>query len=173
MSISIISSSHPLPPSVPRTPINLQQFQQEFQQLGSDLQGGNISAANQDFTALQQLNNSISSTSSGPIAQTFKQLGQDLKSGNLSAADQDYAQLHQDFQQTDPTHNNLRHHLQGWGDGLKFEQSGQAPASGDVASAQAAYNSALLGLRQFGSSSDPSLIPQLTESSANGISVNA
>lgn len=39
-----------------------QQFQQEFQQLGQDLQSGKISAAQQDFSALQQLNPQANST---------------------------------------------------------------------------------------------------------------
>jgi len=79
-----------------------QQFQQEFQQLGQDLQSGKISAAQQDFSALQQLNPQANSTpsapSSSPIAQEFKQLAQDIQSGNLTAAQKDYTTIQQDFQ---------------------------------------------------------------------------
>lgn len=66
-----------------------QQFKQELQQLGKDLQAGNLSAAQSDFATLQQEAPSSSTTStqsSNPIVQAFKQLGQDLQSGNLSAA---------------------------------------------------------------------------------------
>ncbi len=171
MTISHISTTSPLPPSGPRTPTNPQQFQQAFQKLGSDLENGNLSAANQDFTALQQQNNP-SLTPSGPIAQTFQQLGQDLKSANLPAADADYANLKQDFQ-SDPTHNDHQFPVHGGvGAGQGFQQSGQAPPSGDVASAQAAYNSLLQGVQQIGSGLD--LTPALPSLSSNSsVSISA
>ncbi len=173
MTISHISTTTPLPPSisVPRTPTNPQQFQQQFLQLGSDLQSGNLSAANQDFTALQQQNNP-SLTQTGPIAQTFKQLGQDLKLANLPAADADYASLKQDFQ-NDPTHNDHQFPVRGGvGASQGFQQSGQAPATGDVASAQAAYNSQLKGLQQIGAGLD--LTPALPSlSSDSSVSFSA
>jgi outer membrane protein assembly factor BamD (BamD/ComL family) len=54
---------------------NLQQIQQTFQQLGQDLQSGNLSAAQSDFAALQKLvpqaNSTSSSQSNSPIAQAF------------------------------------------------------------------------------------------------------
>ncbi len=67
-----------------------QQIQQEFQQLGEDLQSGNLSAAQSDYATLEQLvpQNSASSTSStpstqssNPLAQAFNQLGQDRSPG--------------------------------------------------------------------------------------------
>ena len=62
----------------------MQQFTQEFQKLGADLQSGNLAAAQADFATLQQIQ-AASSTSSpqsnSPIAQLFNQLSQDLKSG--------------------------------------------------------------------------------------------
>ena len=59
-----------------------QQFQKEFQQLGKDLQSGNISAAQADFVTLQQYTPqsnapSSSSQSSNPIVQAFNQLSKD------------------------------------------------------------------------------------------------
>ena len=83
-----------------------QQFQQEFQQLGQDLQSGNMSAAQSDFATLKQdMPQSSSTTSSSAqsgsgIATAFSQLAQDLQSGNLTAAQSDYATLQQDFQST-------------------------------------------------------------------------
>jgi hypothetical protein len=78
---------------------NLQQFQQEFQQLGSDLQSGNVSGAESDLSALQQSVPGFSGSSSGnnPISQAFNQLSQQLQSGNLTGAQQDYANLKQNF----------------------------------------------------------------------------
>jgi outer membrane protein assembly factor BamD (BamD/ComL family) len=95
-----------------------QQFRQEFQQLGKDLQSGNLAQAQADFVTLQQSSplaaqaaaassatpaaastSAASGASSGsPIAQAFNQLSQDLKSGNLSAAQQDFSTIQQDFQ---------------------------------------------------------------------------
>lgn len=81
----------------------LQQFQREFQQLGKDLQSGNLSAAQTDFATLQQMapqgTSSTSSTSSNPLQQAFQHLGQDLQSGNLSSAQQAYTTLQQEIQQ--------------------------------------------------------------------------
>src|ERR1700732_2207129 len=90
-----------------------QQFQKEFQQLGKDLQSGNLVQAQADFVTLQQSSplaaqsttastaTASSSATSGaaggsPIAQAFNQLSQDLKSGNLSAAQQDFSTIQQD-----------------------------------------------------------------------------
>ena len=65
----------------------MQQVRQEFQQLGQDLQSGNLSAAQADFATLQQLspqaNSTSSSPSTNPIAQEFNQLSQDLNPGTL------------------------------------------------------------------------------------------
>ena len=84
----------------------LRQFQQEFQQLGTDLQAGNLSAAQQDFSTLPgsatQSSSTSSTASSNPIVQAFNQLAQDLQSGNISAAQQDYGTLKQDFQNGRP-----------------------------------------------------------------------
>ena len=82
----------------------IKQFQQEFQQLGSDLQSGKVSAAQSDFVTLQQLGaqsqsgSASAAQSSNPIAQAFVQLGKDLQSGNVSGAQQDFSTLQQAFQ---------------------------------------------------------------------------
>ena len=73
-----------------------QQFRTEFQQLGQDLQSGNLTQAQSDFATLSQ---NFPGGSNNPVAQAFSQLGQDLKAGNLQAAQQDYANLEQDVQQ--------------------------------------------------------------------------
>ncbi len=182
MSISAISSvsSSTLTDSVNRSVQNkLQQFQQEFQQLGSDLQTGNLSAAQQDLSALPGLASAGSSTStssaagSNPIAQAFNQLTQDLQSGNISGAQQDYGTLKQDFQKTDPVHNNLRHPVNGWDGGSQPSNPwGQAAQNGNVSAAQTAYNSLLQEFQQIGSGG--ALTPALpATSSSDSVSFNA
>jgi hypothetical protein len=70
----------------------VQQFQQEFQQLGQDVQSGNLSAAQSDFTSLtsSQQSTFLQPPSNSPIAQALNQLSQDLQAGNLSGAHADY-----------------------------------------------------------------------------------
>src|ERR1700758_5068832 len=102
MSLSGISSSNLVNYENQSVQNKVQQFKQEFQQLGQDLQSGNLSAAQTDFTTLQQIGSNSTATSptasSNPLAQAFNQLGQDLQSGNLSAAQQDFTTIQQDLQ---------------------------------------------------------------------------
>ena len=174
MSVSAISSSSLINSSNQNVHNNLRQFQQEFQQLGSDLQNGTLSAARQDFSTLRGLagNGSSSSptssstSSSSPTVQTFKQLGQDLQSGNVSAAHQDFATLKQDFQKIAQSHHH--HHVRDAGAASPgADPSGVTLQSGDAASAQTAYTS-LLDFQQFGQGA--SLIPQFSPS---GVSLSA
>jgi hypothetical protein len=69
----------------------IQQFRTSFQQLGNDIQSGNVSSAQQDFANL---------TKTSPLASdSMQQLGNDLQSGNLSSAQQDYATIQRALQQ--------------------------------------------------------------------------
>ncbi len=107
MAISAILGSVLQAALTQNTQSKFKQFKQEFQQLGQDLQSGNIAQAQSDLVTLQQNSPSalrstaaISATASGnPIAQLFSQLGQALQTGNLSTAQQAYSMLQQDFQQ--------------------------------------------------------------------------
>ena len=85
-------------------------FQKEFQQLGKDLQSGNLSAAQQDFSKIPQsqgipahhLHHYHSGGGAGAGEQTnlpqeFAQLGQDLQAGNVSAAQKAYSTVQQSF----------------------------------------------------------------------------
>lgn len=156
----------------------LQQFQQEFQQLGEDLQSGNLSAAQQDFVTLQQLAPQSSSTSStqssNPLEQAFNQLSQDLQSGNLSAAQQDYANIQQVFQsQAQSTQGHHHHHHSGGGEGSQisqlFDQLGQALQSGNLSSAQQLYGTLQQDIQQLGQSSSQTSTTQ----QATNVSVSA
>jgi hypothetical protein len=159
MSVSSISSISLIPSSNQNTQTNLRKFQQEFQQLGSDLQ------------------TSTSPTPSGsPIAQTFNQLGQAVQSGSVSAAQRDSTQLQTNFQKAEHTHGHHHHPVR---DRLETsqgnDQSGQALQSGDVSSSSvpAAYNSALQDFQHFGQGTAASLTPDLSALSSNSISVSA
>jgi outer membrane protein assembly factor BamD (BamD/ComL family) len=135
-------------------------FQQLFQQLGRDLQSGNLSAAQSDFASLQKLVPQTSSTSSSPsnnpIAQAFTQLAKDLQSGNLSAAQQDFTTLQQDFQnqatqnQTPSTQDDHHHHGGGASSDIAelLDDLGQSLQSGNLSSAQSAFTTLQQALTQ-------------------------
>src|SRR5215469_11462662 len=122
----------------------MQQFRQDFQKLGQDLQTGNLTGAQADFAALQKDRPQPSSTqNSNPIAQELQQLSNDLQSGNLTAAQQDYTNLQRDFQNQAAQRLHHHHHHSGSQDSNAisqlFSQIGQDLQSGDMASAQQAY----------------------------------
>ncbi len=150
-------------------------IQQDFQQLGQDLQSGDLSAAQTDFTTLQSAQaQSSSSTASSPtspssaLASEFTQLGQDLQSGNLSAAQSDFSTI----QQTAQTQGLSGPHPAGGGhhhhhpssstnsaDGTSstdpeditdlLSQLGQSLQSGNLSSAQQTYSSLQTEFSQF------------------------
>lgn len=158
----------------------LQQFQQEFQQLGEDLQSGNLSAAQTDFATLQQMapqgTSSTSSASTNPLQQAFQQLGQDLQSGNVSAAQQDYSNIRQDFQNmAQRAHGHHHHHGGGTNSEMSqisqaFQQLGQALQSGNLSSAQQAYSTLQQEIQQLGGN-NASTTAQGT--AVSGVSVSA
>lgn len=185
MSVSGISSSSFSDYNVQSFQNTRQQIQQDFQQLGQDLQSGNLSAAQSDFATLQQLvpqNNSTSAAqSNNPIAQAFNQLAQDLQSGNLSAAQQDFTTIQQDFQrqatqESQTAQTEGHHHHGGGGDSALsqlFAQLGQALQSGNLSNAQQAFSALQQGFQQFGQSNGTSSDQTLPASSAGNVSVSA
>jgi len=107
MSVSAISSSiFSNIQSAPSSPSKLQQFKQDFQQLGQDLESGNLPAAQAVFASIPKPGQGRSS--SAPIEQAFEQLGKNLQSGNLASAQQDFTQIKKDVQHRDPGNNPLR-----------------------------------------------------------------
>jgi hypothetical protein len=111
MSVSSISSSS-LSQSVQDWQVRTQKIQNEFQQLGQDLQAGNLSQAQSDFAALSQ-NTSAALQLNSSVAQAFSALGTALQSGNISAAQRAYSTLQQDVQQSGLGHR--RHQAHGNG----------------------------------------------------------
>lgn len=135
----------------------MQQVQQDFQQLGMDLQSGNLSAAQTDFATLQQLDPAagpVSSTQGNPIEQGFSQLSQDLGAGNLAAAQKDFTALQMDFQSRAGMWH--RHHHGDTGGqsslGQEFNQLLQMVQAGNQSGAQQTYNSLQQELQQFAQS---------------------
>lgn len=149
-----------------------QQIQAEFQQLGQDLQAGNLTQAQQDYATLSQnlpiaQSSSTASTAanSNPIAQAFNALSQDLQNGNISAAQQDYATIQQDFQQQQQQGAGQvhHHHHHGGGGGQQNNQISQALNSlssalqaGNLSSAQSAFATLQQDLQQFESGASSS-----------------
>jgi outer membrane protein assembly factor BamD (BamD/ComL family) len=176
---------------------NKQQFKQGFQQLGQDLQLGNLSQAQSDFASLQQLlpsgqQSSLLAPTSGaqssnPLATAVSQLAQDLKSGNLTAAQSDFATVQQDLQKAGPqlgaAHGHHRHHHSesesGQSSGQQnpistlFGQLGQDLQVGNLSAAQQAYSSLQQDFQQFAlnNSSTTSGVP--SASSGTNFSVSA
>jgi hypothetical protein len=127
------------------------QFQQDFQQLGQDLQTGNLNAAQSDVANLQKLrpsstDGSSSSGSNTSVTQTLQQLDSDLKSGDLKDAQQLYSDLAQKLQTRRPHH---EHHISGPQITQALNQLQQALQGGNLSSAQTAYSTLAQDFQQF------------------------
>ncbi len=160
MSIAGISSSDLF--SAQSVQKQMQEMRQEFQQLGSDLQSGNLSGAQSDFATLTQLDPNLasssstsstsstaaatSSTASNPMQQAFAQLAKDLQSGNLSAAQQDFTAIQQAMQSSSAAHGHHHHHHSESSQrenpiSQLFSQLGQDLQSGNLTAAQQDFTS--------------------------------
>lgn len=140
-----------------------QQIQSEFQQLGQDLQAGNLTQAQQDFATLSQnfpvAQSQSQNNNNNPIANAFNALAQDLQNGNLSGAQQDFANIQQAVQQQQQDGGQVHHHHHHHGGGgggqqnsqiaQAFQSLGQALQSGDLSGAQSAFATLQQDLQQF------------------------
>jgi iron uptake system EfeUOB component EfeO/EfeM len=110
MSISAISSSNPLN-QADTLQKNNQQQRTEFQQLTQALQSGNLTNAQNAFSALTK-----SATSSGvqslQLTQDLSRLGAALQSGDFSKARQAYSSVQQNLARSNPiaVHHHRAHH---------------------------------------------------------------
>ena len=142
-----------------------QQLKTEFQQLGQDLQSGNLTQAQKDYTTLSQNlpGASQAQSTTNPVLQAFNQLGQDLQSGNLQAAQSDYATVQQDAQQNTTRAQGHHHHhhraenSQQSGSNTPtnaintaFSQLAQALQAGSLSGAQSAFATLQSDLQQIG-----------------------
>jgi len=170
---------------------NFQTFKKEFQQLGQDLQSGNLSQAQADFAAMESPAQPVSSSSqststSSSLSSAFQQLATDLQSGNLTAAQSDFSTIQQDLQQqsasVQPHHRHHHHPAESAPSSgsqnpfsTLFSQLGQALQSGNLSAAQSAYTSLQQEFEQLGagaSSSSNSTSPSST-SSTTSVNVTA
>jgi len=156
MSIAGISSTFLINSLSPQQN-RLQQFRQEFQQLGQDLQAGNLSAAQSDYAQLQKLGQSSSSLASQsvlPEAQVFGQLGKDLQSGDLTAAQKDFTDIVNQIQNGGLQVHKHHHHHGGSSPVQTIQndinQLGQALQSGNLSAAQQAYTTIQSDVQQIG-----------------------
>jgi hypothetical protein len=176
---------------------NKQQFKQGFQQLGQDLQLGNLSQAQSDFASLQQLlpsgqqNSLLAPTtgaqSSNPLATAVSQLAQDLKSDNRTAAQSDFATVQQDLQLAGPqlgAAHGHHHHHQSESDSSQssgqqnpistlFGQLGQDLQAGNLSAAQQAYSSLQQDFQQFALNNSSTTSGAPSASSGANFSVSA
>jgi soluble cytochrome b562 len=164
MSITgILTSTFHHPDFLPNQQNRFQSIKNEFQQLGQDLQAGNLTQAQQDFTTLTQ-NTPSGAQSNSPIAQDFSTLKQALQAGNLTAAQQAFSTLQQDLQQRSvgQAHHHHHHHQSGSGSqgsssasgssdpfAQDFTALGQALQAGNLTAAQQAYSTIQQDLQQF------------------------
>jgi hypothetical protein len=122
MTISAIS------PSTSASPIsNFQAFRQDFSQLTSALQSGDLSSAQSAYTTLSS---SPLAQGNNPFAQAIQQIGQYLKDGDVADAQKALAALQQQMQ----THGHHHHHggAQGASDASNTSSTGNAnPADPD------------------------------------------
>ncbi|HEY2388834.1 MAG TPA: hypothetical protein VGK30_17900 [Candidatus Binatia bacterium] len=123
-----------------------QQFQKvrsDLNQVGQDLQSGNVPQASADYATLEQDLPSSSIDPNSPFGQKLAALGQALQSGDLSGAQQAYSTLNQSRGAGGHHHH---HHHQAQGSGSKgqpnspldqvLNQLGQDLQSEDLSGAQ-------------------------------------
>jgi len=181
-------------------PSKFQQIKTEFQQLGQDLQSGNLEKAQSDFATLSQnltgasQSNSAgtnSTTGNSTVTQAFTQLAQDLQSGNLQGAQQDFTNLQHDLQQisspqVEGHHHHHHHHTESSEPSSSsqrtnpitqaFSTLAQDLQAGNLSGAQSAFATLQNDLQQIGGflpvgSSGTSSIS--APSSAGGLNVTA
>jgi hypothetical protein len=160
MSIAGIASNFLLNSLSPKQ-TSLQQFKDEFQQLGQDLQAGNMKAAQDDYAQLQKIEQQKTSPTSpsnttSSVSQLFAQLGKDLTSNNVSSAQDDFNDIMKAIQSGNGSRAHHHHH---GGGGSSSQTSavqtdlnslGQALQSGNLSAAQAAYTSVQTDLQSIG-----------------------
>lgn len=131
-----------------------QQIKSQIQQVGRDLQAGNLTLAQQDFATFTQNLPAPAAqpqSATGTLAQAVSTLAQDLKAGNLAAAQKDFTTIQQDRQQPGQVHHHHNHRV---GDAQESNSASgqpnnplsqdlgalkQALQSGNLSSAQQAY----------------------------------
>jgi hypothetical protein len=167
MSVSSMSASSFFDQARSSTQLPNQPVHQAIQQLGQDLQAGNLTAAQADFATLEQdskfvsgavngstsTHSSTSSQNANPMAQAFNQLAQDLQAGNLTAAQQDFTGIQQDMQNAQSSVQ--VHHHQGSGSAADAVEQllstiGGVASGGQLSAALQAYGLLAQGVPLLG-----------------------
>jgi len=112
---SVTANSDPLSQIVNQR----KQRQQEFQELSNAIKSGDLTAAEQSFSALQQLfspsaataqtQNSQQASGQDPVTADISALGQALQAGDLTTAQTDFTQLQKDIQAAGQKHHHHHH----------------------------------------------------------------
>ncbi|MGD0626086.1 MAG: hypothetical protein ABSB32_15380 [Thermodesulfobacteriota bacterium] len=142
MSISSISSvTSGYQPTLTNWQNKLSQIRQGFNNLASALQAGNLTDAQNAFTALQQLlpnssagnqtQNGQQGSGQNAFATDFSALGKALQSGDLSAAQTAFAKLQQDTQSVQGHHHH--HHHKASASTQSTAPTTSSPSAGSIA----------------------------------------
>ncbi len=184
--LSAISGSH-------NSQTSFQKIRSEFQQLGQDLQSGNLTQSQSDFSILSQnlpggsqINSAASSTgaTTNSLTQAVNQLGTDLKAGNLPAARQDFTTIQQDVQQIAGQVGGHHHHhnhaeiaqnssatRQKTSIAQEFSQLAQSLQGGNLQGAQQAFATLQNDLQQIGGFTAPGSSSASAPSGAGSLNV--
>jgi soluble cytochrome b562 len=157
MSIASVSNGNVTQPTTAQYyQDQLDKIKTGFQQLGADLQAGNLSQAQTDYASLSQQISSSQTQTNKTINQDFSALGQAIESGSITDAQNAYTTLLQDLQQASShTHRHHHHHhassaQQSNPIAQAFDALGKALESGDLSAAQQAYSTIVQNLQQYG-----------------------
>jgi hypothetical protein len=156
----IIYSPVTAPASQPRSTA----LRNELQQLGSDLQSGNLSAAQQDYVTLSKSGPLANTQSTNPLVQALQAVGTALQGGNLTTAQQAFTTFQQAVQQQGEQAQGAggqhHHHFHRGGGGSggevnselsqAFSTLQQAVQAGNTSSAQTALSTLQQDLAQLG-----------------------
>ena len=99
-------------------------MRQAFGQLTSAIQSGDLSAAQNAYTALTQAQ---PNQGSGPFSQALSQIGDALQSGDIGKAQQAMAALQQQMRAMKGAHHHHGHHHAGGGD--KSQSASASPST--------------------------------------------
>lgn len=141
-----------------------QKVRQEFQQLGQDLQSGNLQAQSdlagltKDLPVFQPSGTSGAQVPGTTFSQSLQKLAQDLQAGNLAAAQSDSTNLRQAVQSGRGSGVHSHHHARHGHESSAsansisqvLSQLGQTLQSGNLSAAQQSYTTLLQGFQQSG-----------------------
>jgi len=177
MSINSISINTPPVGNLQDYQSRRESLRSEFQQLGSDLQTGNLTQAQNDLAKFSTDLDAIKGYSATAASQALTALNQALQSGNVSTAQQDYSAIVQSPPQGRMQVHHHHHHHHGSGTQTRnssdavgqldqaFNRLGQDLQAGNPEDAQQTYSAILQQLHQSGTVTSNS-------SPASGSSIN-